>query len=1137
MQALELDEVLGFDEARAGYFITHDIYEEWSLEKIIEQNFERRASTSNFFASIGNSLPMRRAFRHWLSDRLRDAPSTVKQFVEQSIADTTLGQHWRDEVLISVLLSDASEAFFDMFEQLILIDDCELLIRLIFLLRTGCKEIDFTLAKAMREFQEVDAGTLFTRPIGSGWTSAISFTLKHIDKFLPDRIPVIVSLLEDWTRSNKLGTGSRTAGLIALTCYNSVVDEDTYADSKMVERLVTVMFNSATEIKPELEIILDEVISAGQVQYRQRHYQVIHLLCSEMAGYTAAQALPVKTMKVAELYWMRSEGERADDHMGVERLFDIRFVMGNEYFPASAFQTPMIAWLRAEPFEAFKFLQLLNEKTIGHYSKFDPDPDAEEINIDVDGKRVVQYVDARVWNMYRATQVAPSLLESMHMALERILFEMAEVYPEPLIVSICKKLLSKSNYGSITAVVTSVVLAQPGKLFDVAKILFADRTILLQDNIRKHNDATSARHLYTIPSMGRRDIDHHVQERLETCDQEHRKWSLEDLARNYQYFDYFNDPKLAAERQSEIWEILDRHYYKLPPDNEQSEDDRAWRMALARMDRRKITTKVEAEEGTERMIVSFHPEIAPDLQDYQEEGSTMTAQFTEFLPLKLWAIERFEKRTPDENQFDGDPSTAFEKSCEITARLEDIKEQGERSRFWLINGSTPSYVSAILLRDHFDELSPEQVESCAEVLLNFATLPLIRENYFYQSGDGVEPAITSLGVVFARCPELRTEVKEILLLHLLSRITDTSILARRSILQHLWKTHPADAESLLCGFLSLKASYDKLAEKHYFDKRRNWHNDNAEEVVAGTVESFSTIFAKENVELFGRVNDNEIELSEFGDFNDIPAEVLSNALDLLPLGTDAPAHKELINLAGVQLSEPDILADADSQSGFLLKRRTMQKFANLVISAVPSDAVAFVRPFVETFNSSVVPDLFEQLIFAEDELRQYESFWEVWQAFYPKLVEHGKTRRWRDRPDRSIRNYFLAWEYWKTESKSWPSIRDREKVFFQNAVRELGQHPSAFYGISRFLNEIGSSFLNEGIGWISDLLKLGPSPATESPETNTTYYLELLARRYADLERRTIRSSPEARDRIIRILDYLVEQGSINAFLLRDQLA
>ncbi|MBK7804140.1 MAG: hypothetical protein IPJ55_16055 [Chloracidobacterium sp.] len=62
---------------------------------------------------------MRRAFRHWLSDRLRDAPSTVKQFVEQSIADTTLGQHWRDEVLISVLLSDASEAFFDMFEQLI----------------------------------------------------------------------------------------------------------------------------------------------------------------------------------------------------------------------------------------------------------------------------------------------------------------------------------------------------------------------------------------------------------------------------------------------------------------------------------------------------------------------------------------------------------------------------------------------------------------------------------------------------------------------------------------------------------------------------------------------------------------------------------------------------------------------------------------------------------------------------------------------------------------------------------------------------------------------------------------------------------------------------------------------------------
>jgi hypothetical protein len=65
---LRKDEVLGYETA--GYFITHDIYEEWALEKIIESVFINKSHNEDFFNQIGTSLPIRRSFRKWLSEKL-----------------------------------------------------------------------------------------------------------------------------------------------------------------------------------------------------------------------------------------------------------------------------------------------------------------------------------------------------------------------------------------------------------------------------------------------------------------------------------------------------------------------------------------------------------------------------------------------------------------------------------------------------------------------------------------------------------------------------------------------------------------------------------------------------------------------------------------------------------------------------------------------------------------------------------------------------------------------------------------------------------------------------------------------------------------------------------------------------------
>ena len=68
--------------------------------------------TKQFFEELGNSLPKRRAFRLWLSDQLSDNSKEVESFIQEAFKNPAIIQFWKDELLISVLLSEYSESFF-----------------------------------------------------------------------------------------------------------------------------------------------------------------------------------------------------------------------------------------------------------------------------------------------------------------------------------------------------------------------------------------------------------------------------------------------------------------------------------------------------------------------------------------------------------------------------------------------------------------------------------------------------------------------------------------------------------------------------------------------------------------------------------------------------------------------------------------------------------------------------------------------------------------------------------------------------------------------------------------------------------------------------------------------------------------
>ena len=150
------DGILGYETR--DYFITHDIYEEWALEKIIENEYLKKSNNKDFFKGIGQSLPIRRSLRNWLSENLLLANSDIKHFIEDVINSNEIEAYWKDEILVSVLLSDYSETFFNIFKNELLKQNQSLLKRLTFILRIACKEVDDEFFKALG----IDNRELFT---------------------------------------------------------------------------------------------------------------------------------------------------------------------------------------------------------------------------------------------------------------------------------------------------------------------------------------------------------------------------------------------------------------------------------------------------------------------------------------------------------------------------------------------------------------------------------------------------------------------------------------------------------------------------------------------------------------------------------------------------------------------------------------------------------------------------------------------------------------------------------------------------------------------------------------------------------------------------------------------------------------
>jgi hypothetical protein len=1165
LKRLAADEIIQYDSNASGYFITHDIYEEWALDKIIEQAFIGAGDYGNFYQVIGTSLPVRRALRNWLSLKLLMDDDDAKRLIEFTFKGNGIGGHWKDEILVSVLLSDYSGIFFERFEDELLEGPDEetsevvrisgtsfkyedrLLHRILFLLRIACKAIDedFLRLLGLTRAGAVSLQTVFTKPRGSGWNSTIAFINKHKEKLRFRYMNAVLPVLDDWNHSHKQGETTKNASQIALFYYEELTKQKGFyfgSRGDMKDKLMRAILNGSGEIKTELKAIVNEIVTRKETSHRGRYYELVKVILSSIINSSEiSKNLPDEVIKLANLFWFYTPKENrhtfTDYRNDIEQYFGLS-ANHHDYYPASAFQTPILPLLQTDPLKTVDFILSFSNKSIEYFAKSKLANEVEIIDVVVDdsGNTIKQYICNRIWNIYRGTQVAPSLLESIHMALERwLLMVVAKTAKPEITESWCMYLLKNSCSASITAIVASIVLAEPLKLFNVAKVLYRTKDLFFFDTARMQLDM-QAKSLYAISHDP---TGLFTNERLETCKDKHRSSSLENLALQYQIFVTEGEGEnVAKQRQELLWEIFDDYYEQLPEKSMETEADKTWRLCLARMDRRKM--KITTEKKDDKVLISFNPEIDPELKKHSDDSLARISESWKYMPLMLWARNRFERNEDYKKypQYEDDYKLAISETRKIVEGLEDDKSEDQS--FTLFNRSVPASVCAVLIRDFLDKLDAEERKFCKNVIIKQAAAPL-GGSYAYQIGDGVDAAINALPLLLNLYPDDAADVKIILLFTLFDsnpigasqQFSDHTIGA---IFNVLWKESHAVANSIFIGFLRLKPLYDRLWES--YRKEYYKHEQGTYEI---SKSKLLETFYEKHQGVIERFIKNEIDYSEI-EVNKIDLDTVVTAFRLLPIEISDEVHKkfmlQVFPIISKKVFEDRHKRDKEDRFEYMAKHRFLEKLAYIILSIKSKEIETYLKPFVDEFDDSDdTAGFFSAFVSAEDRLAQYEQFWIVWKLFYPKIVALAQDDDGaRFYSKEVIYNYLLAWSYWRKDAREWHTLKDRERSFFKKVSEDMGNSPSVLYSLSKLLTDIGSGFKDDGIIWISEMLKNNPSLSSEELEVNTIYYLENLVRSFVLKNRHKIKTTIQLKNKILVILDFLLLKGSVTAYLLREDI-
>jgi len=138
--------------------------------------------------------------------------------------------------------------------------------------------------------------------------------------------------------------------------------------------LHTIIYGSP-EIKGELKCIIEEIIKNNWKGHRHPYYDLSKTILTTFEGLQASQVLSGNVLQLTDLYWyspLDKDSPYRPFRHGVEQCFymdEDRL----DYFPASAYQTPIYWLLKSSLQETIDFIIEFTNNTVEPYASSDLD--------------------------------------------------------------------------------------------------------------------------------------------------------------------------------------------------------------------------------------------------------------------------------------------------------------------------------------------------------------------------------------------------------------------------------------------------------------------------------------------------------------------------------------------------------------------------------------------------------------------------------------------------------------------------------------------------------------------------------------------------------------------------------------------
>ena len=1105
---------------------SHDVIEDWAIVHWLDSLAAKHEWQAHPIAdSVGERPALRRGFREWLKEALERETVKADQFVLSAYGDSSLSQHFRDDVLTSVLLSHSARGFVSRQRDQLAANDANLLVRLIHLTRVACK----TVPRWLGDQNTIPSALM--EPVGEAWPAVLEAVADGIDGLLPAHAGVVVGLLEDWSRGANweasLPEGVMPAGKIVYRLLEGLEDHRQDDLRKRVLKVIATV--PRADEKAFIALVQRALDRVGRSDPLPQDFAEILLYgldgmsaCRDFPEQIAQLVMSWCCMTDADLERMRHPYSSSLD---IEYEFGLAGYIGHTYFPSSAIRRPFLAMLKSHPSIGVQLvLDLVNHAGSWYgeqkWPTFRLEP-AQLITISVPSHgEVEQWANARLWESHRGTSVTPHVIQCALMALESWLLELCEGTEE--IEQWLLKILLESNNVMTTAVVASVCNAHPRRGGEAALALLTSGEAVRMDRSRMVKE-TSSDFLASLPSLDPTNSFYN-DERKQANALGHRSHDLEALAWKLQ----------LGGKAEQIWQIIDAHRSTIPGEAERTDEDKTWLLALHRMDARNYATESKAprsesedlkNETEQDVTISLKSKgLADDLQEFVDAGADQMQQFVSSAKLLNWGIQQWERR-PDRGDTDS-WRTALTQAKEIQR---DSVSSGPN---WLADGGY-GIVAAICVRDHWEDMDPVDRQWCLDTLVAEVNRDCDTEDYTKQIALNTMNADRHSAYVLPKLLSYNPDNTTVL-----NAVSKAVTHACDQVA--LWAAEGAGEylvsqdDDLMQRCAGAVAMQSNLLETHWKQRSHGvnqWASiDNA--TVQRVRDQVRRAFVADAIDI-------EKEVTAF-DFSSWSGQHLAARIMVI-LGK---VPNLALSIAFFTRAAQAVVAswaaerqDWNSQRDFTFEYAVMMRLAGIALTLPPHAALVCCGPFLDAVEDHPqdVATFVEALISQEDQSSSDESsFWHIWALFAERVLDaswlpsiNSKHSRGTDLVEK-----MLLQTYWNEGVRHWRRLDGHEQEV-DDFVTRLPVGRAALLAYSYYLYKVGEGALPKAFVVVANRME-GGDPRELLSDGNTVFYLESLLRRYVYGQPLRLREDPTLRKAVLVILDQLVEAGSSAAYRMRD---